>query len=144
MDQLHAGIEVPLAVLPPPPVLLSRCKAALAPTSLGDHRACVQFTALSKQHLRMRFSNVSDPLGIGLADIATSAPSALSSVQVRAAVLASHLCRHSHRPCFKRAVPMLFTLCASMVKSALGALRPDSFGPWQPDFSMTCSCGLPP
>ena len=50
MDELQAGTEPTLAVLPKPPVLVQPGKAALDDPALGDHGELVQLAALGELH----------------------------------------------------------------------------------------------
>ena len=50
MDELQAGVELSLAVLPWPPVLVQPGKTAFHHPALGDYRKFVQFTALGNLH----------------------------------------------------------------------------------------------
>ena len=50
MEELQAGIEQPLALLPQPPVLLQPRKAALHHSALGHHLERMPLTALGNLH----------------------------------------------------------------------------------------------
>ena len=69
MDELQAGIEQPLTVLPPPPVLLQPGKAALDDPALGHHFECVQLAALGDLHRDMLTQDVTHALREGRSHI---------------------------------------------------------------------------
>jgi PAS domain-containing protein len=70
MDELQAGVQQPLAVLPQPPVLLQPGKAALDDPALGHHLERMQFTALGDLYRDVSAQNVLDALGKRPAHIA--------------------------------------------------------------------------
>lgn len=77
MDELQAGVELALAVLPQAPVLLQPSKAALHHPSLGDHRKFVQLAALGNLHCDVLAQDLLHTLCKGLPHVATVAQQAL-------------------------------------------------------------------
>lgn len=73
MDELQAGIERRLAVLPPPPVLVQPGKAALDDSALGHDLEGVQFAVLGDLHCCIPVQNFLYPLREGLAKISVTA-----------------------------------------------------------------------
>ena len=106
MDELQAGIEQPLAVLPQPPVLVQPGKAALDHPALGHHRKLVQLAALGNLHRDLLAQRLAHPLRERLSHIAAVAQHALHPCQaplatperLQCALAIRHLGRgHHHR-----------------------------------------------
>ena len=70
MDELQAGVEPALAVLPQAPVLLQPREAALDDPALGHDLEGVQFAPLGNLHCDVLAHNLSHPLRKGLARVA--------------------------------------------------------------------------
>ena len=87
VDELQAGVEQPLAVLPQPPVLLQPGKAALDDPALGHHLERMQFTALGDLYRDVSAQNVLDALGKRSAHIAAVTQQGLHPAQSRFAAL---------------------------------------------------------
>ena len=87
MDELQAGIEQPLAVLPQPPVLVQPGKAALDHPAFGDHCKLVQFAALGNLHRDFLAQCLAHPMRKRLARIPAVTQHALHSPQVPLATL---------------------------------------------------------
>ena len=87
MDELQAGVQQPLAVLPQPPVLLQPGKAALHHPTLGHHLERMQFTALGDLYRDVSAQNVLDALGKRPAHIAAVTQQSLHPAQRRFAAL---------------------------------------------------------
>lgn len=87
MDELQAGVQQPLAVLPQPPVLLQPGKAALDDPALGHHLERMQFTALGDLYRDVSTQNVLDALGKRSAHIAAVTQQGLHPAQSRFAAL---------------------------------------------------------
>ena len=81
MDELQAGIEQSLAVLPQPPVLLQPGKAALDDPALGDHCKLVQFAALGNLHCDLLAQRLAHTLSKRLTRIPAITQHALHSSQ---------------------------------------------------------------
>lgn len=86
MDELQAGVELSLAVLPQPPVLLQPGKATLRHPELGDHREFVQFTALGNLHRDGLAQHLLHALRESLAHITAVGQHALNLAQIRLAM----------------------------------------------------------
>ncbi len=86
MNELQAGIEFSLAVLPQPPILLQPGKAALHHPALGDHRELVQFTALGNLHRDSLAQYLLHALHEGLTHITAVGQHALNLAQIRLAM----------------------------------------------------------
>lgn len=71
MNELQAGVEPSLAVLPQPAVLLQPRKAALNNPALGHDLEGVHFTAFGNLHRPLLSQDVSHSLGKGLTRIAS-------------------------------------------------------------------------
>lgn len=69
MDELQAGVEQPLAVLPQPPVFLPPRKAALNHPALGHHLEGMWLAALDYLHADVSAQHVLHILGKRLAYI---------------------------------------------------------------------------
>ena len=87
MDELQAGVQQPLAVLPQPPVLLQPGKAALHHPTLAHHLERMQFTALGDLYRDVSAQNVLDALGKRSAHIAAVTQQGLHPAQSRFAAL---------------------------------------------------------
>lgn len=87
MDELQAGVEQPLAVLPQPPVLVQPGKAALHHPALGHDLEGVQFAPLGNLHRHMPAQNLLHPHSEGLAYVAAVHQQALHPAQVGLAAL---------------------------------------------------------
>lgn len=82
MDELQAGVELSLAVLPKPSVLLKPGKAALNLPTLGNYGELVQFTMLGYLHRDRLAQCFLYALREGLTHIATVGQYALHLAQV--------------------------------------------------------------
>ena len=69
MDELQAGIEMSLAVLPQAPVLVQPGKTPLHNPALGDDRKLVKFAALGNLHRDLLPQGLFDRLRKGIAHI---------------------------------------------------------------------------
>ena len=87
VDELQAGVEPALAVLPQPPILLQPGKAALDDPALGHHLERMQFTALGDLYRDVSAQNVLDALGKRSAHIAAVTQQGLHPAQGRFAAL---------------------------------------------------------
>ena len=99
MDELQAGIEMSLAVLPQAPVLVQPGKTPLHNPALGDDRKLVKLAALGNLHRHLLCQGFIDRLRKVLAHIATVSEHALHPVQVG---LATPLCGPSPQPSSRR------------------------------------------
>ncbi len=81
MDELQAGVEQPLAVLPQPPILLQPGKAALDDPALGHDLEGVQLASLGNLYRDVPTHNLLHTLRKGLARVAAVAQHALHSTQ---------------------------------------------------------------
>ena len=81
MDDVQAGVQQPLAVLPQPPILLQPGKAALDDPAPGHDLEGVQFTALGNLYRDVPTHNLLRTLRKGLACVATVAQQALHPAQ---------------------------------------------------------------
>ena len=87
VDELQAGVEPALAVLPQPPILLQPGKAALDDPAPGHDLEGVQFTALGNLYRDVPTHNLLRTLRKGLACVATVAQQGLHPAQSRFAAL---------------------------------------------------------
>ena len=87
VDELQAGVEQPLAVLPQPPVLLQPRKAALHYPALGHHFERMQFASLCDLHVNMLAQYLSHALGERSAYVAAVTQHNLHPTQRSFAVL---------------------------------------------------------
>ena len=106
MDELQAGVEQSLAVLPQPSVLLQPGKAALDDPALWHDLEGMQLTALGDLYRHMLAQDVPHALGKRLTGVAAVTQQALHLAEPRLAALQclqralaiGHLGRrHSHR-----------------------------------------------
>jgi len=81
MDELQAGVEQSLAVLPQSAVLFQPRKAALDDPALGHDLETVQLTTLGNLYRHMFAQDVSDTLGERLAAVGAVAQHALHPAQ---------------------------------------------------------------
>lgn len=81
VEELKAGVEQSLTVLPQPPVLLQPGKAALDDPALGHYLECVQFAALGDLYRDVLAQDVAHTLREGLAHVAGVCQQALYSRQ---------------------------------------------------------------
>lgn len=87
MDEVQAGVELPLAVLPQPPVLLQPRKAALNPPALGHHLEGMQLAPLGYLHADVSAQYVLHTLGKRLAYIAAVTQQGLHPAQSQSAAM---------------------------------------------------------
>ena len=87
VDELQAGVEPALAVLPQPPILLQPGKAALDDPALGHHLERMQFTALCDLYGDMYAQDLLNALSERLAYIAAVTQQRLHPAQSRFAAL---------------------------------------------------------
>ena len=87
MNELQAGIEPALAVLPQPPVLLQPRKAALHHPALGHDLEGVQLAPLGHLHRHLLTQNLAHSLCKGLSCVAAVGQYAADCVEVALAAL---------------------------------------------------------
>lgn len=81
MDELQAGIQLPLAVLPQPSALFQPCEAALNNPSFGHHLERMQLASLGNLYRHIPAQNLPHSLREGLAHVAAVAQQALHPLE---------------------------------------------------------------
>lgn len=92
VNELQAGVEQSLAVLPQPPVLLQPGKAAFDNPAFGHHLESVKLVSFGNLHCHVPTQDVLYALREGLSCVAAVAQQALHLVQIGLTTLECHQC----------------------------------------------------